>query len=318
MAQNKIEWRVGLFVLFGLILLALLTLNFSKGVSLFRGTYELRMRAENVGGIKEKASVLMSGVKVGDVMDTRLLTNGSVVIRLKIYKEFKIDRDARFLIDALGFLGDQYVAIMSTNNSGHYLTNDQVVICEPPFNLQEAMRSTAGILQQAQSTLRTLDTAVSNVNHSILSEATLGNFSQSISNLQLISASANQTLGQIDKFVETNGPVLNASLNNLLDFSAELKTMLAANQNAIAIAVKNLRNASATASQLLDDVKATNGPAGLLLRDEQMKIQLGSLVTNMNSVAENFSAFSSNLNQRGIWSMLWKSKPPKKSSGKER
>ena len=318
MAQNKIEWRVGVFVLIGLILLALLTLNFSKGMSLFRGTYELWMRAENVGGIKEKAGVLMSGVKVGDVMDTRLLTNGRVLIRLKIYKEFKIDRDARFLIDALGFLGDQYVAIVSTNSSGQYLTNGQEVVCEPPFNLQEAMRSTAGILEQAQSTLRTLDTAVSNVNHSVLSEATLGNFSQSISNLQMISASANQTLGQVDKFIETNGPVLSTSLNNLKDFSAELKSVLATNQNEIAIAVKNLRNASATASQLLDDVKATNGPAGLLLRDEQMKTQLALLVTNMNSVAENFNVFSSNLNQRGVWSMLWKPKPPKKSSGKDR
>ena len=89
--------------------------------------------------------------------------------------------------------------------------------------------------------------------------------------------------------------------------------MLATNQNDINTAVKSLKNASVTVNELIQDVKATNGPAGLLLRDEKMKAELASLATNLNSVAQNFSLFSSNLNSRGIWSMLWKPKPPKKS-----
>lgn len=319
MPQSKIEWKVGLFVFIGLVLLAALMLNFSKGLSLFKGTYKLQLIAENVGGIKARAAVLMSGVNVGNVVDANLSTNGKVVIRLQIDKEFKIDRDARFLVDAMGFLGDQYVAIISTNDSGQYLTNNQVVFCEPPLNLQEAMRSTASLLQQARSTMKTLDEAVSNVNRSVLNPQTLTSFSQAISNIQTVSGNANQTLANIDKLVEANSPGVSAAISNLLDFSVALKTMLATNQNEIAAAVKNLRQASVTANQLLEDVKATNGPAGLLLRDEQMKLQLASLVTNLNSVAINFGTFSSNLNRRGLWSMLWKPKEPKKiSSEKDR
>jgi phospholipid/cholesterol/gamma-HCH transport system substrate-binding protein len=313
MSKSKMEWKVGLFVFIGLVLLAALMLNFSKGMSFFKKTYALRLRAENAGGIKEKAAVMMSGIKVGNVTDAQLSTNGFVIIRLKIYDEFKIDRSAHFLIDALGFLGDQYIAIVSTNNTGQYLTNNQEVICEPPLNLQEAMRSTAGLLQQAQATMHTLDTAVSNVNRAILNDTTLTSLSQAIGNIQTISSNANQTLGRIDRLVDTNAPVLSASLSNLYGFSAELKTVLATNQNEISDAVKNLRSASVTANQLLNDVKATNGTAGLLLRDEQMKQQITALVTNLNSVAVNFGTFSSNLNNRGIWSMLWKPKQPKKS-----
>lgn len=313
------EWKVGLFVFIGLVLLAVLMLNFSKGLSLFEGTYELKLIAENVAGIKPKAAVMVSGVKVGSVVNSTLSTNGSVLIRMEILDEFKIDREATFVIDSLGFLGDQYVAIVSTNNSGHYLTNHQTVYCESPLNLQEAIRSTAGLLHQAQSTMQTLDVAISNVNRTVLNDATLTSFSRSITNLQTISASAHQTLGKIDLLVASNAPVLGASVSNLFDFSTELKTMLTTNQNDISVAVKNLRNASTSLNELIDGVKATNGPAGLLLRDEQMKAQLTSLVTNVNSVAENFSVFSSNLNNRGIWSMLWKPKPPKKSaSGKDR
>ncbi|MEO6035441.1 MAG: MlaD family protein [Verrucomicrobiota bacterium] len=318
MAQSKIEWKVGLFVVIGLVLLAALMLNFSKGMALFKKTYKLQMVADNAGGIKEKAMVLMSGIKVGNVIDANLSTNGKVIIRLQIDSAFKIDQRARFLVDAMGFLGDQYVAIVSTNSSGPYLADNAVVYCEPPLNLQEAMRSTASLLQQAQATMRTLDEAVSNVNRSILNPQTLTSFAQSISNIQAISGNANATLARIDKVVDANSPALHASISNLFEFSVELKTVLKTNQNDIAAAVKNLRTASVTVNELLDDVKATNGTVGLLLRDEQMKSQLVSLGTNLTVVAENFGAFSSNLNRRGIWSMLWKPKTKKESSEQDR
>jgi len=317
MAQTKIEWKVGLFVFTGLVLLAGLMLNFSKGIALFKKTYELQLLADNAGGIKQKAMVLMSGIKVGTVVDSMLSTNGKVIIRLQIDAAFPIDHDARFLVDSMGFLGDQYVAIVSTNTSGVFLTNNEVVICEPPLNLQEAMRSTASLLQQARTTMRTLDEAISNVNRSVLNPETLTSFAQSISNIQAISGNANQTLAKIDEVVDANQETLRNTVSNLFEFSIELKTVLATNQNDIAATVKNLRTASVSVNQLLDDVKATNGAAGLLLRDEQMKLQLGLLATNLNVAADNIGAFSSNVNQRGIWSMLWKPKAPKQPSGRD-
>jgi phospholipid/cholesterol/gamma-HCH transport system substrate-binding protein len=313
MSQSKFEWKVGIFVFIGLVLLAGLMINFSKGLSFFRDTYELRLRAQNVGGIKEEAVVMMSGVKIGNVVDAALSTNGSVIIRLQIDEQFKIDRSARFMLDALGFLGDQYVAIISTNNTGQHLKDGDEVVAESPLNLQEAMRSTAGLLSQAQATMKTLDEAVSNVNRTVLNDTTLTSFSHAISNLQSISGNANQTLGKIDLLIVSNSPAISASVSNLFDFSTDLKSMLATNQNDIASAVQNLKKASATMNELLADVKATNGPVGVLLRDEHMKTQMGLLVTNANAMAEQLSTFGSNLNSRGVWSMLWKPKPPKKS-----
>ena len=312
-SRMKTELKVGVFVSIGLILLAVLMLNFSKGVSLFKKTYKIRLLSDNVGGIKEQAAVLMSGVKVGNVVSTTLSTNGSVLIGLEIDNEFRIDHNAKFLIDSQGFLGDQYVAIIVTNNSGTFLTNNQLVLSEPSVNLQETMRSTASLFQQSQSTMKILEEAISNINRTILNDGTLTRFSQSISNLQLISGNANQTLGAIDRLVENNGTVISSSLSNLHDFSADLKTLLATNQNEITAAVKNLASASVTVNELLNDVKATNGLAGALLRDEQLKLQISLLVTNLNNATVNLGNFGSNLNQRGIWSMLWKPKVPKES-----
>ena len=61
------EIKVGLFVLIGLVLLAVALIQFSKGTSLFRNTYQLRLHAVNVGGLKQRAAVLLAGVEVGSV-----------------------------------------------------------------------------------------------------------------------------------------------------------------------------------------------------------------------------------------------------------
>src|SRR6516225_8622750 len=100
MEKSRLDIKVGLFVFIGLVLVAATLIQFSKGTSLFRGTYELRLHASNVGGIKARAAVLLAGVEVGSVSEIKLAEDGkSVLIRLKIYNDFKIYHDARFVIE---------------------------------------------------------------------------------------------------------------------------------------------------------------------------------------------------------------------------
>ena len=51
--------------------------------------------------------MLVAGVSVGSVSDIKLDDGGTnVTIFLKIYKDYKIHGDARFVIEQSGFLGD--------------------------------------------------------------------------------------------------------------------------------------------------------------------------------------------------------------------
>ncbi len=49
MNQSRLEWKVGLFVFIGLVLLAALLLAFSKGTTFFRPTYDLLSARPNRG-----------------------------------------------------------------------------------------------------------------------------------------------------------------------------------------------------------------------------------------------------------------------------
>src|SRR5438093_981984 len=112
MNESRLATKVGLFVALGLVLLVLLLMSFSKGLTILTKSYELNLRAPQVGGLKDRAAVLMSGITVGNVVEANIPPDGQgVIIKLKIQEKYKIHADARFRIDQIGFLGDQYVAI---------------------------------------------------------------------------------------------------------------------------------------------------------------------------------------------------------------
>jgi phospholipid/cholesterol/gamma-HCH transport system substrate-binding protein len=308
MEKSHHEIKVGLFVLVGLVLLAALLIQFGKGTSLFRGTYELHLRASNVGGLKQHASVLLAGVQVGNVSDIQLGPSGTNVnISLQIYKSYKnkIYHDARFVIQQSGFLGDQYVAIIPTANQLPVLTNGAYVECEAPFNLQETARAAAGFIQRIDETAKKLNAAVSDVRRLVLNEETLTNFSAAIGNLHTITEEATDTVANINALVATNGAQIDFAVSNVVFFSQDMvrlsndaHSIISTNGPDITAAVKNLETSTADLKKLMDGLQAGKGLAGTLLKNEQLS-------TNVQMIAGNLAIATSNLNRLGLWHFLW-------------
>ncbi|MDB6059764.1 MAG: hypothetical protein JWO95_3608, partial [Verrucomicrobiales bacterium] len=303
------------------VLVAALMLNFSKGITRFKATYKLHLIMTTVSGLKPHADVMMSGVPVGNVIDTELAEDGRAVdITVQILSKYQIRTNANFHIDALGFLGDQYIAVTpSTNSSAGYLTNGATVIGEEPFNMQEAVKSTSSLLETAKTTLKDLDQAITNVNRTILNEQTLTNFGLAVSNFYNLTADAGTLVRQIGGVISTNTEGINSTVKSLrrvsdkLDkMSDDLHAIITTNSADLAIAVSNFRETSASLKQSADELQNGKGLAGSLLKDEQMKNKMQDLIQNLNSMSANFAIFGSNLNQRGLWSMLRspKTKPP--------
>ncbi|HEY3932042.1 MAG TPA: MlaD family protein [Verrucomicrobiae bacterium] len=310
MEKSRLELKVGLFVLIGLVLLAVLIIQFSKGTSVFRGTYDLNLHAVNVGGLKPRASVLLAGVQVGNVSDIKLADDGkSVTIFLKIYKEFKIYRDARFVIEQAGFLGDQYVSVIPTANNDRLLVNGDVVDCQEPFNLQEVARSASGFIQRIDDTAKKLDASVSDLQRVVLNGQTLTNFSVAVVNLRAFSEQASGAVSNINGLIATNGSQINLAVSNVLVFSQQLNQLansadgiLTTNGVEISNAVKNVESSAETLKKVMDDLQSGKGLAGTLLQNEQ-------LATNVQAIANNLAIASSNLNRLGLWHFLWHREP---------
>jgi phospholipid/cholesterol/gamma-HCH transport system substrate-binding protein len=323
MNDSRFEWKVGLFVVFGLALAALLILNFSKGIMLFQSTYRIHITMPTVAGLKPAADVMMAGVPVGKVAATTLSLDGrSVDITAEILAKYKIRQDARFHIDALGFLGDQYIEVtpaegdVAAENKAPLLTNGQTIMGEKPLNMQEAVRSISGFVEQGQKTMQAIDQAVTNVNNTILNAAALTNFDATMTNFESATADTAGIAREVRAMLESNLPSVHPAITNLAALARKLNSMadqldraISTNTGDVTDAVKNIKAASASLQQLAEGLQAGQGLAGSLLKDEKMRADFATLLARINDMAEQFARFGQYLNQNGIWKALWKPKP---------
>jgi phospholipid/cholesterol/gamma-HCH transport system substrate-binding protein len=102
---------VGLFVLIGLAAVAYLSI--SVGGLSYAGPGGLRLFAEfdQTGGLKSRAPVMISGVKVGQVKSIGLAPNYRARVELDLDARLKIPSDTSASIVTAGILGDRYVSL---------------------------------------------------------------------------------------------------------------------------------------------------------------------------------------------------------------
>jgi phospholipid/cholesterol/gamma-HCH transport system substrate-binding protein len=310
MSESRTEWKVGLFVLISLILLAGLLISFSKGITLFQSTYTIRMTTSNIGGLRPKANVLMAGVQIGTVADVTLARDGrTATVLLQVHDRYQIHSDAEFVIDALGFLGDQYVGIRPTKNKAPVLKDGDEVFSLEPFNLQEVGRASVGFIQRLDRAAETIGDALTRIDKLVLNEETLTNASLAIHNFRGMSERAMETVDSIDGLFRENTESINLAVGNLVTFSEQLNDLavvlnetIETNRTEMLSAVKHFEAATETMRAVLEDVHAGQGVVGSLLKDETLQRDVSLVVSNL-------SVLSSNLNRYGL---LYKPKPPRK------
>lgn len=315
MSQTRLEIRVGAFVLTGLVLLAVLLLLFSKGTTFFTGTYELRLKSANVGGIKAGANILLAGVPVGRVSGVELSAAGTnVTIFLRLFSKHHLYDGAVFKIQQFGFLGDQYVSITPGTNYVRLLKSGDEVNCDNPFDMQETVSKAAETISRIGQVTTNVNAAVADVRRHVLTEQKLTNLGASIDRFALLTSDAQNAVSNVNALVSANALPVAVTVSNLSHFSTQLAPLganvnewLGTNEDRITVIVQNIENASTILTNLLRGLESGQGAAGRLLRDE-------ALAANLSAVAQNLAVTTSNLNRRGLWGILWKQKEPRTNS----
>ena len=118
------DFLVGLFVLAGLGAIAYL--SFSVGGLSYSGPGGLTLYAafDQTGGLKARAPVVISGVKVGQVKAIELAKDGSFRARvtMDVDRNLKLPDDTQAAVLTQGVLGNQYVGL-SPGGSETFLAN---------------------------------------------------------------------------------------------------------------------------------------------------------------------------------------------------
>ena len=141
MQQTRaVEFGTGLFVFLGIVALFFLTTRVTNFDS-YEGEsgYTLTARFDNVGSLKLRSPVAMSGVKIGRVtsivFDDEML---EAVVTMRIdasYDQIPNDSDASILTQ--GILGGQYIGLEPGGSEEFFVDDDEIQFTQSALVLEK-------------------------------------------------------------------------------------------------------------------------------------------------------------------------------------
>lgn len=136
---RSVEIGTGLFVLLGMSALFFLTTQTTGGQNFSADeTYEVEARFENVGSLKERAPVAMSGVTIGRVtevsFDPERLDAKVVFVIDSQYDMIPDDSDASIL--TAGLLGSQYIGLRAGGSEFYLEDGSEIMFTQSAIVLE--------------------------------------------------------------------------------------------------------------------------------------------------------------------------------------
>ena len=131
------DLTVGLFVLAGIAALGYLTFQVGGLSYKVPGGFELYASFDYIGGLKERAPIKLSGVKVGQVDSVALddLLRARVKLDLDPSLELPVDTAARILTS--GVLGDQFMALEPGAEEDILRPGDEIEFTESALSVEK-------------------------------------------------------------------------------------------------------------------------------------------------------------------------------------
>lgn len=154
-------WKLGMFVIIGLLLFFATLYFIGSSKNLFGSTFHLKTKFKNVSGLKVDNNVLLSGINIGSIKEIEFISDSSVVVVMVIKNEVRqyIKTDALASIGSDGLMGDKVVTISPGNKSDRVVEDDSYIASIEEVELQDLMSG----LKKVLITLRLLQKSYLNL-----------------------------------------------------------------------------------------------------------------------------------------------------------
>jgi phospholipid/cholesterol/gamma-HCH transport system substrate-binding protein len=313
MAQHKqltwTELRVGLFVLAGAVLLAVVIFYVTGGGG-WGPKYRLRAFLPEVGGLTLGAPVRVDGVEVGNVekISIAVLKPGeptskdrNIEVDLRVQKTFQsyIRSDSSAVLITEGLLGNRYVDI-DRGYVGRVLENDEEIPGREENDLKEVVARSADLMDSLSSITRQASAVLTDVRNGhgslgkfMVDETAYNHLNSSLGNLDRMMSEIQACKGTLGKLIRDD-----EMYNRVDSVAGRVDNVLEAVQNQQGTLGKLVYDAGIheSAKKLIEnsnaffaDVRDGKGTLGKLATDD-------SLFTEYRQAGENLASATAKLN----------------------
>ena len=141
--ESGFTWKLGIFVILGLVLFVSTIYFVGKQKNIFGNTFHLKALFKTVSGLKVGNNVRFSGINIGNINEVELLTDTSVMVDLVIRKKYQefIKKDARASIGSDGLMGDKVLTISPGTSDKSPVNNGDIILTKNAIEMEDVMLS---------------------------------------------------------------------------------------------------------------------------------------------------------------------------------
>ena len=286
----KKEVKVGLFAI-AVLLVGWGVARMLKGAEIFSNSYTYYAYYTQVGGIQPASHVMISGVKVGSVVDVKLNEDPSkgVELTLSIDKQYRIPTDSKAEIFSDGLMGGKAVKILY-GSSSEFTPNKGTIQSKESVDLMDmASTELTGLLDKVKGIMDNLTVTLNGIN-GLMAQNTetithimsnvdglTGNVNSMLANEKQHLEQAFASLSEFSKALGDNASEVDAIIDNMSAFSGKLAESNLVTE--IEGVVNNLND-------VLASVNDKNGSIGKMLSDAELYDNLTSASNNLSVLLE--------------------------------
>jgi phospholipid/cholesterol/gamma-HCH transport system substrate-binding protein len=277
--KRRDEVLVGVFLTVALIIGIIGTL-WLGGRTVTGATYPLHARFEWGQGLRQGQPVLLAGVHVGSVATVRLNPAGFLDVTMRIEREYGIPEGTTAQVIAVGFFGDQAIALRPTLPARltYLAAGDTVPSAPPQAGLDD-------IMARVDTLGRSVTDVVQAFEVQMVEQGGLADLRATI-------ASTNRLMDQLGRIAVQQSRELSATMASVrrttdaIDPAAVDSTMrnMAAMSNNLVTLTGDLTQTTQRLNGLIASLEEGQGSAGLLLNDPGLYHDVRNLVARLDSL----------------------------------
>jgi len=270
-SEKTLELKVGIFVLMGLAILAVLVIQFGRVGEGFKTYYGLTVRFPDASGLLKGSDVLLAGAKIGRVSGgPRLVRSGQgVEVPLRIFDYVQIPAGSKFSVGSSGLLGDRFVAVaMPEGQPSVYIEKNSVIDGTRETGLDDLTREGGFLVSDLRSAVQNVNATISRLNDQALSPANMENLKTSVEHLNTATASLSESTKKIDGVIEKAGGTMDSAKKAADD---------------VQLAIADARKTIQAATQVMQEATKGKGLLATLLTNQELAKDLHALVSNLRT-----------------------------------
>jgi phospholipid/cholesterol/gamma-HCH transport system substrate-binding protein len=290
MKKKSSEIWVGIFVVVGILLLALLTMKVEKfSIGKERG-YLVNILFDSAAGLDKSAPVRVAGVHVGYV-EKVTLEEGKARVTFRLPPDVVIYKDSKAYLKSEGFLGERYVEItQGTRGTPKVEPNGVIEQGAPPVDVEQVLSKVSGLGDDIKEVVRPVKDLVKSMDPKKV-EGVIANLDKFSGQLEGLAKDSKETIQKAkDAFasvedigdkVKRGEGTLGKLINDDSVYQDVKKTVETAKE-----ASESAKKAVESLKSISETVERGEGTLGKLVKDESLYQDAKETIQSVKGIVE--------------------------------